>query len=157
MQLDTDTATGLDITDYLCCPEDLPPQTFRKSIRGFHGRCIGDSAASIRKDALRIIALQVAGRIKDTHAWVSDATSQIKCSGAHIAVFTETRVQTIDKHNLIVNAFKMKGYLAISHNAASQRTTIRVPSPATVDPPGDPEFGPRSAGVILVVSASYVS
>ena len=157
MQLDTDIATGLDITEYLCCPEDLPPQTFRKNIRGFHGRCIGDSAASIRQDALRIIALQVAGRIKDTHAWVSDATSQIKCSGAHIAVFTETRVQSIDKHNLIVNAFKMKGYLAISHNAASQRTATRVPSPATVDPPGDPEFGPRSAGVILVVSASYVS
>jgi hypothetical protein len=45
------------------------------------------------------------------HAWVSDAASQIKRSGAHIAVFTETRVQTMDKHNLIVNAFKKKGYL----------------------------------------------
>ena len=109
MQLDSDTTTGLDITDHLCRLDDLPPHSLKRTVRGFHGRCIGDPASSIRNDVLRIIALQAAGRIKDVHAWVADAASQIKCSGAHIGVFTETRVQSIDKHNLIVNAFKRKG------------------------------------------------
>ena len=157
MQPDSDTTTGLDIIDHLCRLDDLPRHFSRRSIRGFHGRCIGDSAASIRSDVLRIIALQLAGRIKDVNAWVSDAVSQLQCSGAHIGVFTESRVQTMDKHHLIVNAFKRKCYFAISHNAAAQRTTIRVPSLATICPPCDSEFGPRSAGVILVVSASYIS
>ena len=157
MQSELGIAAGLDITDHLCCPEVLPPQTHKQYIKRFHGRCIGDSAASIRHDVLRIIALQVAGRIRDILAWVSETCSQIKRSRAHIAVLTETRIQTIDKHNLIVNAFKRKGYLAISHNAASQRANVRVPALATDDPLCDPEFGPRSAGVILLVSANYVS
>ena len=108
MQPESDITAGLDITDHLCCPEALPPQTLKQYIKGFHGRCIGDSAASIRRDVLRIIALQVAGRINDIHEWVSETCSQIKLSRAHIAVLTETRIQTIDKHNLIVNAFKRK-------------------------------------------------
>ena len=148
---------GLDITDHLCCPEALPSQALKQYIKGFHGRCIGDSAASIRHDVLRIIALQVAGRINDIQAWVSDTCSQIKLSRSHIAVLTETRIQTIDKHNLIVNAFKRKGYLAISHNAVSLRSKVADSSLASDEPLCDPEFGPRSAGVILLVSARYLS
>ena len=128
MQPESGIAAGLDITDHLCCPEVLPPQTLKQYIKAFHGRCIGDSAASIRRDVFRIIALQVAGRIRDILAWVSETCSQIKRSRAHIAVLTETRIQTLDKHNLIINAFKRKGYLAISHNAASQRANVRVPA-----------------------------
>ena len=157
MQPDADTITGLDIIDHLCRQDVSPHHVPMRSIRGFHGRCIGDPAASIRSDVLRIIALQVAGMIKDVKAWVSDAVAQLQCAGAHIGVFTESRVQSMDKHHLIVNAFKSKGYLAISHNATAQRTTNRVPRTATLAPSGDSEFGPRSAGVILVVSASYIS
>ena len=157
MLLESDITTGLDITNHLCCPEASPSQAPKQYIKGFHGRCIGDSAASIRHDVLRIIALQVAGRINDIQAWVSDTCSQIKLSRAHIAVLTETRIQTVDKHNLIVNAFKRKGYLAISHNAASQRSKVLDLTLASDDPLCDPEFGPRSASVILLVSAKYVS
>ena len=68
MQLESDITIGLDITNHLCCPEAVPPQKLKQYIKGFHGRCIGDSAASISHDVFRIIALQVAGRISDIHA-----------------------------------------------------------------------------------------
>ena len=105
MQSYLETATGLDIVDHIC-HQDVPPcRDFPRSIQGFHGRCIGDSAAVIRRDVLRIIALQVAGMIKDVKAWVDDAVAQLQRAGAHIGVFTETRIQSADKHHLIVNAF----------------------------------------------------
>ena len=141
MLLESDITTGLDITNHLCCPEALPSQALKEYIKGFHGKCIGDSVASIRHDVLRIIALQVAGRINDIQAWVSDTCSQIKLSRSHIAVLTETRIQTVDKHNLIVNAFKRKGYLAISHNAVSLRSKVLDSSLASDEPLCDPEFG----------------
>ena len=149
--------TELDITNHLCCPADPPSHALKEYVKGFHGKCIGDSFASIRHDALRIIALQVAGRINDIQAWVSDTCSQIRRSGSHIVVLTETRIQTADKHNLIVNAFRKKGFLAISHNAAPPQSKARSLSSASDEPLCDPEFGPRSAGVILLVSSKYVS
>ena len=150
MQSYLETATGLDIVDHIC-HQDVPPcHDFPRIIQGFHGRCIGDSAAGIRRDTLRIIALQVAGMINDVKAWVDDAVAQLQRAGAHVGVFTETRIQSADRHHLIVNAFKSKGYLAISHNATTQRSTICTS-------PIDSEFGPRSAGVILVVSSCHIS
>ena len=150
MQSYLETATGLDIVDHIC-HQDVPPcHDFPRIIQGFHGRCIGDSAAVIKRDTLRIIALQVAGMINDVKAWVDDAVAQLQRAGAHIGVFTETRIQSADRHHLIVNAFKSKGYLAISHNATTQRSTTRTS-------PVDSEFGPRSAGVILVVSSCHIS
>ena len=79
-----------------------------------------------------------------------DAVAKLQRAGAHVGVFTETRIQSADRHHLIVNAFKSKGYLAISHNATTQRSTICTS-------PVDSEFGPRSAGVILVVSSCHIS
>ena len=88
MQSYFEPATGLDIVD-LICHQDVPPyRDSLRSIQGFHGRCIGDSAAVIRSDVLRIIALQVAGMIKVVKAWVSDAVAQLQRAGAHIGVFT---------------------------------------------------------------------
>ena len=115
---------GLDIVDHIC-RRDIPScHDVPRNIQGFHGRCIGDSAAAIRGDVLRLIAFQVAGMINDVKGWVEDAISQLQRAGAHVGVFTETRIQSADRHHLIVNAFKSKGYLAISHNAITQRSTI---------------------------------
>ena len=66
---------GLDMVDHIC-RHDVPPcHDVPMNIQGFHGRCIGDSAAVIRRDVLRIIAFQVAGMIKDVKAWVDDAVA----------------------------------------------------------------------------------
>ena len=118
MAREYDLSAGLDITNHLCGPEAPSRRAHKNHVTAFSGKCIGDSIASIRCDVLRLVTLQVAGQINDIQAWVSDTCSQIHRSGSHIAVLTETRIQTADKHNHIVNAFKKKGFLAISHNAA---------------------------------------
>ena len=150
MQTYLETAAGLDMVDHICRLDTPPYRDVPRNIHGFHGRCIGDSAAAIRGDVLRLIAFQVAGMINDVKGWVEDAISQLQRAGAHVGVFTETRIQAAERHHVIVNAFKSRGYLAISHNATTHRCTISTS-------PGDLEFGPRSAGVILVVSSCHIS
>ena len=61
-------------------------------------------------------------------------------SGAHVGVFTKTRVRTLDKHTRIANVFKRSGYLAISHNAPPKAA---APAVDTLD---DAFLGPRAAG-----------
>ena len=66
-----------------------------------------------------------------------------------LAFTQKTRVQFVGRHTRIANAFKSRGFLALSHNT----------SPRSVDfAPGSPEdnlFGPRAAGVIVVVSDKH--
>ena len=150
MQTYLETVEGLDMVDHLCRLDTPGHKDTLRNIYGFHGRCIGDSAATIRSDVLRLIALQVAGMINDVKGWVEDAISQLQRAGAHVGVFAKTKIQTTERHHSIVNAFKVRGYIAISHNAATKRSTNNAS-------PEDVEFGPRSAGVILVVSASHIS
>ena len=119
-------------------------------MHGFHGTCIGDCAATVSSEVLRIVAFQVAGRINDIGGWVSDAVLQLQRSGAHVGVFTETRIQTSDRHSRIVNAFKENGYIAISHNSLTSHTD-------SADVTDEPVFGPRAAGVILVVSSCHIT
>ena len=157
MAREYDLSAGLDITNHLCGPEAPLPRALKTNVTSFSGKCIGDSIATIRHDVLRIVTLQVAGQINDIQAWVTDTCSQIHRSGSHIAVLTETRIQTADKHNHIVNAFKKRRFLAISHNAAPPRSKSRSPPIVSDETLCDPEFGPRSAGVILLVSSKYVS
>ena len=68
-----------------------------------------------------------------------------------MGVFTETRVQTQDRHTRIANAFKRSGYLAISHNAPPK---VAAPVVDTLD---NAFLGPRAAGVIIVAKERHVS
>ena len=96
---------GLHLIDYICRPEEPLTKGKYKRVHGFHGTCIGDCAATVSSEVLRIVAFQVAGRINDIGGWVADAVLQLQRSGAHVGVFTETRIQTSDRHSRIVNAF----------------------------------------------------
>ena len=82
---------------------------------------------------------------------MNDAVKQIKHSGAHVGIFTETRVQTQERHTRVVNAFSAAGYLVLSHNTSSKDTDFVPDSPEQV------VLGPRAAGVIVVVSKNYAS
>ena len=96
-----------------------------------------------------MVAFQTTGCIGEVGDLVNHAASKLRCSGAHVGVTKETRVQFLRLHIHIVNAFKSRGFLALSHNT----------SPRSVDfAPGSPEdnvFGPRAAGVIVVVSDKH--
>ena len=114
-------------------------------VPGWNGKCIGDCIATISNKVLRVVAFQAAGSICEIQEWVNDAVKQIINSGAHVSIFTETRIQTQEKHTSIINAFSSAGYLALSHNTSSRDSDFV---------PGSPEpvvLGPRAAGVIVVV------
>ena len=78
------------------------------NVPGWKGTCIGDCAATMNEQVLRVVAFQVAGCISEINEWVSDAVLQLLHSGAHVRIFTETRVHTQDRHTRIVNAFKLQ-------------------------------------------------
>ena len=80
-----------------------------------------------------------------------NAVSRLIRSGTHVGVFTETRVQTLDRHTRIVNAFERFGYLAISHNEPPKADGFAVD---TLD---EAFLGPRAAGVIIVVTERHAS
>ena len=61
-------------------------------VPGWSGKCIGDCMATISNKALRVVAFQAAGSIGDVQEWVNDAVKQVIRSGAHVGVFTGTRV-----------------------------------------------------------------
>ena len=100
------TQEGLHLIYYVCRPQEPLTKGKYKRVHGFHGTCIGDCAATVSSEVLRIVAFQVAGRINDIGGWVSDAVLQLQRSGAHVGVFTETRIQTSDRHSPIVKSFK---------------------------------------------------
>ena len=120
-------------------------------VPGRKGTCIGDCAATISEKVLRLVAFQVAGCIGEIKDWVSDAVRQLRQSGAHVGIFTETRVHTQDRHTRIVNEFSSCGYLALSHNT-TPRAADFVP-----DSLEEAMLVPRAAGVIIVVLDSYAS
>ena len=66
-------------------------------------------------------------------------------------IFTETRVHTPDRHTRIVNAFRSRGFLALSHIATQKAADFASGSLQ------DAVLGPRAAGVIMVVSGRYAS
>ena len=144
-------ADGLDLLDDIIHARDACALGNFVHVPGWKGRCIGDCAATISARVLRVVAFQVAGRIGEINEWVSNAVLQLVRSGAHVGVFTETRVQTQDRHTRIVNAFKRLGYLAISHNASP---TVGY---STLDTLDEATLGPLAAGVIVVVTESYAS
>ena len=111
-------ADGLDLYSNMSDARDTCALGNFVHVPCWKGRCIGDCAATISAKVLRVVAFQVAGCIGEINEWVSNAALQLARSGAHVGVFTETRVQTQDRHTRIVNAFKRLGYLAISHNAS---------------------------------------
>ena len=120
-------------------------------VPGWNGKCIGDCIATINRKVLRVVAFQAAGRIGEIQAWVNDAVKQIINCGAHLNIFTETRIQIQEMHTSIINAFSSAGYLALSHNTSSKDSDFA---------PGSPDqavLGPRAAGVIVAVSKSYAS
>ena len=144
-------AEGLGLFDNIIDARDACAVGNFVHVPGWKGRCIGDCAATISAKVLRVVAFQVAGCIGEINEWVSNAVLQLVRSGAHVGVFTETRVQTQDRHTRIVNAFKRLGYLAISHNASP---TVGVPS---LDALNEASLGPRAAGVIVVVTERHAS
>ena len=141
---------GLELIDFICCPDEPCDRGKFTRVSGFQGKCIGDCAATIHSEVLRIVAFQVAGRIGDINGWVIEAVLQLQRSGAHVGVFSETRIQTSDRHSRIVNAFKENGYIAISHNSLASHAY-------SVDATDESVFGPRAAGVIIVVSAKHIT
>ena len=111
-------AEGLLLLDNLSDAHDACVLGKYHHVPGWKGMCIGDCAATISDKVLRVVAFQVAGCISEINEWVSDAVLQLLQSGAHVGIFTETRVHTQDRHTRIVNAFKLLVLFAISHNAA---------------------------------------
>ena len=107
---------ALGIIDKLSSPYDSCALGDYRQVPGWKGICIGDCAATINTKVLRVAAFQVAGCIGEVNDWVSDAVSQLQCTGAHVGIFTETRVHTPDRHTRIVNAFRSRGFLALSRN-----------------------------------------
>ena len=71
------------------------------------------------------------------------------CTGAHVGIYTETTIHSVDRHTRIINAFKTRGFLALSHNTSSRQVDCVPGSPE------DDVFGPRATGVIVVVSDKY--
>ena len=144
---------GLELIDFICCPDEPCDRGKFTRVSGFQGKCIGDCAATISSEVLRIVAFQVAGRIGDINGWVIDAVLKLQRSGAHVGVFTETRIQTSDRHSRIVNAFKENGYIAISHNSLASHAD-------SVDATDESVFGPRAAGswdvAVLPAIVSFV-
>lgn len=99
----------------------------------------------------RVVAFQTAGCIGEIGAWVDGAISQLVCTGAHVGIYTETKIHPVDRHTRIINAFKTLGFWALSHNTSSRQVDCAQRSPE------DDVFGPRAAGVIVVVSDKYAS
>ena len=66
-----------------------------------------------------------------------------------MGIYTETRVQSADRHTRIINAFKSRGFLAFSHNKTARAVDCVPVSPE------DDALGHRAAGVIIVVSDKY--
>ena len=144
-------AEGLEVYSDVCNARDTCDLGNFVRLPGWKGRCIGDCAATISAKVLRVVAFQAAGCIGEINEWIINAVSQLIRSGAHVGVFTETRVQTLDRHTRIVNAFKRSGYLAISHNAPPKADVLAVD---TLD---EAVLGPRAAGVIIVVTEKHAS
>ena len=56
---------GLHLIYYVCRPQEPLTKGKYKRVHGFHGTCIGDCAATVSSEVLRIVAVQIAGRIND--------------------------------------------------------------------------------------------
>ena len=111
--------------------------------------CVGDDVRVIDDIVTRVVAFQTSGCICEIDAWVDGAVLQLRCTGAHVGIYIETRIHFVDRHTRIINAFKTRGFLALSHNTSTRQVDCA---------PGSPEdnvFGPRAAGVIVVVSDKY--
>ena len=100
---------------------------------------------------IRVVAFQTAGCIGDVGKLVDGAVPQLHSTGANVGICSETMVHSADRHTRIVNAFKSRGFLAFSHNTIS-RAVDCVPNSLE-----DEAFGPRAAGVIVVVSDKYAA
>ena len=92
---------ALGIIDKLSSPYDSCALGDYRQVPGWKGICIGDCAATISTKVLRVAAFQVAGCIGEVNDWVSDAVSQLQCTGAHVGIFTETRIHTPDRHTAL--------------------------------------------------------
>ena len=93
-----DGATEFELLDSISTvhdPLNLGPLCH---VPGWNGKCIGDCIATISSKVLRVVAFQAAGSIGETQEWANDAVKQIIHSGAHVNIFTETRIQTQEKH-----------------------------------------------------------
>ena len=89
-----DGTTDLGLLDSISTVrEPLNLGSFRH-VPGWIGKCIGDCIATISDKVLRVVAFQAAGSIGEIQEWVNDAVKQINNSGAHVGIFTETRIQT---------------------------------------------------------------
>ena len=94
-------AEGLDLYSNISDSRDTCVLGNFVHVPGWKERCIVDSAATINVKVLRVVAFQVAGCIGEINEWVSNAVLQLLRSGAHVGVFTETRVQTQDRHTTL--------------------------------------------------------
>ena len=148
--MDNDGATeGLVLLDsFTFTQEKFDLRNFRH-LPGWKGKCIGDCMSTIGDKVLRVVVFQVAGYIGEVQDWVNNAVAQLREPGAHVGSFTETRIQTQDRHSRIVYAFSSCGFLALSHNASSRDMDLNVHSLEQA------VLGFRAAGIIVVVLDSY--
>ena len=65
----------------------------------------------------RIVAFQSAGRTGDIFTWAVQSADNMRTTGAHIGIVTETRIYGTDRHTIVVNTFLAHGFLAICDNA----------------------------------------
>ena len=117
-------------------------------LHNWYGLCIGDGASTRFRSTTRIVAFQSAGRACDIRAWATQSATNMRTTGAHIGIYTETRIYGTDRHTLVVNTFLAHGFLAISYNAlpSDKRRDIQE---------DDEQQGPKAAGVVLAVCARY--
>ena len=89
------------------------------------GACVGDDTSKIGDHVLRIVALQIAGNAGELRVWVKQMAIHHRAMGAHIGVFTETRIHGVDRHTQVVNFF----WNTVSLPSATTRPTYDCPIP----------------------------
>ena len=120
--MDSDALQALSYIDDLSSSNDLPRRTGRSfPFSNWKGKCIGDDACSISENVVRVVAFQTAGCICEIGAWVDGAVSQLRCTGAHAGIYAETRIHFMDRHTRIINAFKTRGFLFLTHSTSSRQ------------------------------------
>ena len=127
-------------------PSEKSPTT---TLLHWSGSCIEDDASVIEHQTLRIVAFQTAGQTGDLKLWIQQMATHLRTIGAHVRVFTETRIHGNDRHTLVINTFLEHGFLALSHNTTQSRKPIQS------NDEEDDLMGPKAAGVILVLVAEF--
>ena len=95
-----------------------------------------------------IVAFQSAGRTGDIRAWAIQSATNMRTTGAHIGIYTATRIYGTDRHTRVVNTFLAHMFLAISHNALPNDKKRDIQEE-------DEQQGPKADGVVLAVCARF--